>query len=306
MIHPQSNVCSLTVRLFANSPALVIDGDPDLGLAWLAGLLEAEGTFIAPTPSAPRFPIVACQMTDRDVVERVASMFGTTVNAIPRGGVRRTLHVTRIKGSRAALLMGEIAPAMGERRSLAIAAALNRYSPPSRKLGFEAAEQIRDLHALGASVSWLARSFEVARSTIRQVIAGEICFSPPVLSWRATQVADSGPRGASTTGISVVELFWLAGWLEGEGSFVAPPPSDPRRARIMGTTRDADVAAEVGRLLDVSPHFSHNARERRMGWSPTWRLLRRGRRAVDLMHGLYPLMGSRRQAQIESALAAVG
>jgi hypothetical protein len=76
------------VRLFARSPALVDDGEAHLDVAWLAGVLEAEGTFIQPTPSEPRFPIVACQMTDRDVVEQVGSMFGTTVTTIRRDGRR--------------------------------------------------------------------------------------------------------------------------------------------------------------------------------------------------------------------------
>lgn len=103
-------------------------------------------------------------------------------------------------------------------------------------------------------------------------------------------------------GMSSCELYWLAGWLEGEGSFLRPPPSDARRPRIMARTRDLDVAKEVGRMLRVEPLFSHDPREQRRGWSPTWRLLRRGRLAVELMAMLHPLMGARRQSQIEAAL----
>jgi hypothetical protein len=50
--------------------------------AWLTGLLEAEGTFLRPPPSSPRHPVIRCSMTDRDVVERVAAMFGTKVHTI--------------------------------------------------------------------------------------------------------------------------------------------------------------------------------------------------------------------------------
>lgn len=45
-------------------------------LHWLAGLLEGEGSFLKGPPSAPRHPVVALQMTDEDVVSRVAAMFG--------------------------------------------------------------------------------------------------------------------------------------------------------------------------------------------------------------------------------------
>lgn len=108
------------MRFFGRSPALGHDAEAQFQLAWLAGLLEAEGSFIQPTPSEPRWPIVACQMTDRDVVEKVGSMFGTAVMTIPRSG-RRTMYATRLKGSRAVLLMRDLAPAMSERRTRAIA-----------------------------------------------------------------------------------------------------------------------------------------------------------------------------------------
>jgi hypothetical protein len=293
------------VRLFARTRELVNDGEPLLSLAWLAGLLEAEGTFLRPTPSEPRLPIVACQMTDRDVIERVASAFGTTVTAIPRRG-RRMIYGTKAKGSRAVRLMRDLAPAMGERRGSAITAALDSYSAPTRKLNFVAAQTIRDLHARGTSISSLACTFGVSRPTIRQVLDGSIYGAPAASPWRHQ------PLGAAVTdlsetllGISPCEFHWLAGWLEGEGSFSRPPPSDPRRGRIVAKTRDADVAAEVGRLLRVAPLFSHDDRERRRAWSPTWRLLKRGGDAALLMSVLHPLMGSRRRSQIESALAAV-
>jgi hypothetical protein len=280
-------------------------GDARADFAWLAGLLEAEGTFLEPTPSEPGMPIVACQMTDADIVQRVAYAFGTTVATVPRSGRRRSLYATRVKGGAAAALMQDLAPMMGERRSRAIEAALAAYSPPDRKLDFLAAEEIRERYASGESVSSLARGFAVARPTIRQVLERSIYRTRSDAPWREVPIGLDLADAARGLGIRPVELGWLAGWLEGEGSFLAPPPSDSRRVRISGVTTDADVAREVGRLLDVSPLRSHPARERRLGWSPTWRVLRRGTRAVALMRALYPLMGARRRAQIDSALAAV-
>lgn len=289
------------MRLFGRSPALVQDGEQQLQLAWLAGLLEAEGTFLKPSPSQPRLPAIACQMKDRDVIERVGSLFGTAVATIRRPGPR-TMYGIRIKGSRAVLLMSDLAPAMSERRRTAIDAAVAEYSPRSGKLNFGAAELIRHLESC-VSVSRLAREFEVSRPTIRQVLDGSI-YAPADASWRSIE-RKAVPVHEGSVPFTLCELYWLAGWLEGEGSFVKPPPSDPRRPRISAQTCDADVAWEVGRLLAVSPHFTHGARERMKGWSPSWRLLRRGRFAAQVMEALYPLMGSRRRAQIKSALAAV-
>ena len=45
-------------------------------LHWLAGLLEGDGSFLTGPPSAPRHAVLALQMTDEDVVARVAAMFG--------------------------------------------------------------------------------------------------------------------------------------------------------------------------------------------------------------------------------------
>lgn len=228
-------------------------------------------------------------------------MFGTTVTESSRAG-RRVLYATRIKGSRAALLMRDLEPAMGARRRRAIAGSLSGYRPAARKLDYRAAEEMRRLRAEGARVTDLSRSFGVARSTVRQVVSRSIYTRPRELPWRAPiEPCCLDP----CDGMSLVELHWLAGWLEGEGSFGRPPPSDPRRVRVIAKTRDYDVARKAGRLLGVSPQFAHDARERRLGWSPTWRVLKRGDGAARLMRALYPVMGCRRQAQIDTALAAV-
>lgn len=275
--------------------------DPEF--AWLTGVLEAEGTFLRPIPSEPRLPIVTCQMTDRDVIERVATLFGTTVTSLERGD-RRTIYATRVKGSRAVRLMRDLAPRMGRHRRRAIASALSCYEPPARKLSFESAEAIRERHRHGDSISNLARASGVARASIRGVLNGSIHRVAEPRPWRQTHVPRLGPSNIADV-LSACELHWLAGWLEGEGSFQRPPPSDPRRARILGSTCDADVAHEGGRLLQTEPLLSHDERDRGLGWSPRWRLLKRGGFAVEVMTALRPLMGSRRQAQISAALEGV-
>src|SRR3954451_12384658 len=164
----------------------------------LAGLLEAEGTFLRPPPSSPRSPQVVCRMTDRDVIERVADRFGTTVFSVDKGQYR-TVNSATSSRSRSA----------GGTRCI-------RGRPSAQST------------AEGDSVSSLARSFGVARQTIHRILKREIYWAPPPRPWRdkATMLPDPAylPEGMSRG-----ELYWLVGWLEGEGCFLAPPPSSPRR-----------------------------------------------------------------------------
>lgn len=203
-------------------------------------------------------------MTDQDVVERVAKQFGPKVTAIDKGKYRTEFAAT-LKGERAAAFMTDIKPLVGTRRQQAIDAALSCYHRPTRKLDFETAEEIRQRFAVGESVSSLARAYNVTRQTIYPILTHCIYRAPSHRPWRT-----EAPMPAmidSPQWMSPWEIHWLAGWLEGEGSFLAPPPSDPGRPRISGVTKDRDVAIEVARLLRVKPCHDNSERIRSHGWS---------------------------------------
>lgn len=240
-------------------------------------------------------------MADRDVVDRVARQFGTAVVAIDKGRYRTEFAAT-LKGGRAVAFMADIRPLMGMRRRQAIDAAFNSYSPPPRKLNFEIAKEIRRRASAGESVVSLAVKYGVARQTIYPILKDQIYRSPPSRPWRTSSL--ELPRVDTPSWMSPPELLRLAGWLEGEGSFLAPPPSDSHRPRISGVTRDRDVAAEVARLFRVKACYENSERIRSRGWSPTWRILVRGGSAVSLMTVLGGMMGIRRRHQIAVALNA--
>ena len=273
--------------------------------AWLTGLLEAEGTFLRPPPSSPRHPVIRCSMTDRDVVERVAVMFGTTVLAIDKGRYR-TEYATTIRASRAVALMGDLRGGMGARRAAAIDAAVSAHIGPDRKLSFDKAEAIRAAYASGRSVSALARDYGVRRATIRPILKRRIYRQPMNRPWRLEQAWLPSEIDAAALDIEPIEVCWLAGWLEGEGSFMAPPPSDPRRPRIAGVSRDRDVIDRVAKSLRISPYAQREPRRLSRGWSICWRVCKAGGGAVALMEALHPLMGTRRTAQIDAALSFYG
>ena len=108
-------------------------------LAWLAGLLEGEGSFLAGPPSAPRSPAVQVSMVDRDIVERAAELLGVSVMVIPsRREGWRTAYSARVRGARAVLWMERLRPLMGSRRQAQIDRAAASYAPDPRRLLSEA------------------------------------------------------------------------------------------------------------------------------------------------------------------------
>jgi hypothetical protein len=101
-------------------------------LAWLAGLLEGEGSFYASGSRAKngvmyRYPQIKVSMTDRDVIERVAQMFGikVSVNSREKRREAKQIYSAQINGSRAMELMQQLLPWMGKRRSQKIKELLN-------------------------------------------------------------------------------------------------------------------------------------------------------------------------------------
>lgn len=98
------------------------------------------------------------------------------------------------------------------------------------------------------------------------------------------------------------QLYWLAGLLEGEGSFLKGPPSAPNRPVISMLSTDEDVVAKVATLMGVSYWGRLSEQFERNGWKKPYAVHLRGARAVELMLMLKPLMGIRRQQQIEKAI----
>lgn len=96
-------------------------------------------------------------------------------------------------------------------------------------------------------------------------------------------------------------LYWLAGLLEGEGSFLKGSPSRPHEPAVVLNMTDEDVVARVAAMFDQK-YYKRRGRPD-LGWKPSYIFRLRGSRAVDLMRILLPLMGHRRQEQIQAALA---
>jgi hypothetical protein len=105
--------------------------------------------------------------------------------------------------------------------------------------------------------------------------------------------------------ISDTELAWLAGLLEGEGSFLMyrchKGGREYRYPKIVVGMTDLDVIEHAASLLGenkVYPLPPSKQGERK----PAFRAHVSGRKAADLMHQLYPLLGQRRRARIDQIL----
>lgn len=90
-------------------------------LIWLAGLLEGEGAFDA---QRGKYARIRLAMTDRDVVQRAATLMGTSNRlSLHPAPAKPTWHA-EVQGARAVDLMRLLLPFMGARRSAKIAEVL--------------------------------------------------------------------------------------------------------------------------------------------------------------------------------------
>lgn len=98
-----------------------------------------------------------------------------------------------------------------------------------------------------------------------------------------------------------MERYWLAGILEGEGSFVSGPPSAPRGPFVRLAMTDQDVVAHAALLLcrAVVPWDRKGDQPRKRVFNATIK----GAAAVSLMRALFPVMGTHRRKQIARAVA---
>lgn len=107
----------------------------DTDAAWLAGVLEGEGSFLvywAKSRSGGRspYPRVQINMTDRDVVARVALLMGGNSVQVHRVGDERLKRAwsTKVTGKRALEVMRTVRPWMGDRRGSKIDELLTEFT----------------------------------------------------------------------------------------------------------------------------------------------------------------------------------
>lgn len=94
---------------------------------------------------------------------------------------------------------------------------------------------------------------------------------------------------------------WLAGLMEGEGSFLKGPPSKSNSCAMAIEMVDEEVISRVAKIWNkkYSPRRRHNPK-----WNSTFRCMMRGNPAKVAMLELRPLMSVKRKMQIDEAVAS--
>jgi hypothetical protein len=92
-----------------------------------------------------------------------------------------------------------------------------------------------------------------------------------------------------------ITIQWLAGWLEGEGSFVCKKSG----VHVGATSTDRDVIEDIALTFGGSVYA---ITKRQAHWKDAWVWGINGAKAYDLCKRLYPYMHSRRQQSIDRLL----
>lgn len=100
-------------------------------------------------------------------------------------------------------------------------------------------------------------------------------------------------------GISVREISWVAGLLEGEGCFASGPTNHNPRIQLVMT--DLDVVINAAKILGCHKVI-RNKQDTRTN-KPLYRTNLYGGRAISWMMTLWSLMGKRRKKKIEDCIS---
>jgi hypothetical protein len=236
-------------------------------------------------------------MTDRDVVERVGNLIDRAVIAVRR---RRAHHkapwVTTIAGAPAVALMRAIYPHMRTLRQADIQRAIAswhghraRWRRPASRCS--AAACLRPGARRGLCTRHYDRWWKARR---RGETTDCAPLEPPAEAFPAVAAGSEMTEACA--------LAWLAGLLEGEGSFSVNRQSTEIAYPVISVQMcDQGIVTRVAHLIGAPNVWRREPQEE--GWSPTYVTAVSGRRAATWMRRLRDAMGSRRAVAIDAALA---
>lgn len=164
---------------------------------WLAGLLEGQGQFHkVNTGNAVRYPEILFKMTDRDVIERVADLWGNRISTeTPRREGWKSVHRVNLRGCPAVDVMLRLRPIMGQRRQEQIDRAIDGFETTRRRLRPSEREEIaRRLHA-GERAPALAAEYRIAREHVYRLARAARGSSASTLATTERRSDGSRPGG---------------------------------------------------------------------------------------------------------------
>jgi hypothetical protein len=264
---------------------------------WLTGILEGEATFAAGSPSSPNSPLVRVVMTDRDVVERVAGYVRRAVVPLePRKEDYKIPYAVAVRGIAAVRLMVQAKRELGRARQEQIDRALDGWGADRAQWSYDGLRCNATGCDAQASVHGLCRGhfnrwYKATRRgrptdiTLRSLTAADV-LRPPESHARTVTCNDA----------------WLAGLLEGEGTFDVTYSDWRGYPRISVNMCSNDVIERAAQILGAAGIHPRAPGDPK--WSPTYVTSITGTQAAHWMQRLRPMMGERRRAAIDAALDA--
>lgn len=139
-------------------------------IIWLSALLEGEGYFVF----GDNCPIVGVNMTDKDVIEKVAKLFKSNIYVRqPPPPSKKLTYTTRACGEKAIGIMFSIYSQMGERRKSKIKEIITKWKniiPKHKKTHLRQRELIREeYNSERATVRELAIKHNLKESLIKDI-----------------------------------------------------------------------------------------------------------------------------------------
>jgi len=144
-------------------------------IAWLAGLLEGEGSFITATKKHP--VCLSINMTDEDVIRRVAEMWEVAVSCPKKQAPHhRQSFRCMVRGGRAVRWIDLVLPYLGKRRTGQALGAKASHKPrgPKRKVSKEQAGAILLRFRRGERATDLAEEFGVTKWAVYAIHQGRV------------------------------------------------------------------------------------------------------------------------------------
>jgi DNA-binding NarL/FixJ family response regulator len=142
-------------------------------LYWLSGILEGEGSFLKGFVSKPTQCTIQANMTDKDVVEKVANLFGTKACFCKsKNPKHKDSYWARIRGSKAVALMELLYPLMGTRRKKQIEEAIDSYNRTTKyyvKLNQKEKEEIAKDILAGKRIIEIANKHGRSKRTVYDI-----------------------------------------------------------------------------------------------------------------------------------------
>lgn len=145
----------------------------ELELAWIAGLLEGEGSFLL---RQKRTPVIACSMTDKDVIDKLHSLIGGNVYELGRQKEHhKDVFRVQLCGKEAFFLMKKIKPFMGQRRQEQIQFVIDGWmqykfgiSKKDEQFQEKIKEALRQLKETEKTLAKIAVDVKLSPKTIRK------------------------------------------------------------------------------------------------------------------------------------------